>query len=82
MTEDTQKLLLRAWARDISHVVTDGSPKLEFARLARAKGWAGGDAEWCRHWKMCFLEVYPYGNSKFLLISLHLRKNTRRGSGT
>ncbi|EFQ94466.1 hypothetical protein PTT_07854, partial [Pyrenophora teres f. teres 0-1] len=63
MTGDMQRELLRAWASDVGHVVGGGSPKAEFARLAKVKGWVGGDEEWCRHWKMCFLEVYPYGKS-------------------
>ncbi|KAI0571439.1 hypothetical protein Alg130_10884 [Pyrenophora tritici-repentis] len=63
MTDDVQRQLLQAWASDVGHVVGVGSPKAEFARLAKAKGWAGGDEEWCRHWKMCFSEVYPYGNN-------------------
>ena len=81
MTSDTQKLLLQTWARDISHVVTDGTPKAEFARLAKAKGWVGGDEQWCRHWKMCFLEVYPYGKCKFLLFLLNRERGRRRGFG-
>ncbi|KAI4634703.1 uncharacterized protein J4E88_001290 [Alternaria novae-zelandiae] len=47
MTAEAQKLLLKEWAKDTDHLVDDNnSPKAEFARLAKAKGWTGGDTEW------------------------------------
>ncbi|KAI4920266.1 uncharacterized protein J4E92_008484 [Alternaria infectoria] len=46
MTAEAQKLLLKEWAKDTNHVVDDNnSPKAEFARLAKVKGWTGGDSE-------------------------------------
>ena len=62
MTSETQRALLQVWADDIGHVVDlNNSPKAEFARLAKAKGWTGGDTEWCYHWKACFDETYTWG---------------------
>ena len=62
MTAEVQKLLLKEWAKDTDHLVDDNnSPKAEFARLAKAKGWTGGDTEWCYHWKACFDETYTWG---------------------
>ncbi|KAI4955401.1 hypothetical protein J4E91_001261 [Alternaria rosae] len=62
MTVSTQKSLLEAWAKEIDHVIDDNnSPKAEFARLAKAKGWTGGDVDWCHHWKACFNETYAWG---------------------
>ncbi|KAF1836203.1 hypothetical protein BDW02DRAFT_459506, partial [Decorospora gaudefroyi] len=61
-TADTQKALLRMWAEEANHTVdVEQSPKAEFARLAKAKGWVGGDQMWCAHWEVCFGESYPYG---------------------
>ncbi|KAI4655591.1 hypothetical protein J4E93_000305 [Alternaria ventricosa] len=61
MAAEAQKLLLKQWAKDTDHVVDDNnSPKAEFARLAKAKGWTGGDTEWCHHWKACFDETYTW----------------------
>lgn len=57
--------LIRAWSRDIGHVVdTANSPKAEFARLAKAKGWEGGNETWRSRWKECFKEEYPYGQCR------------------
>lgn len=59
--------LIRAWSRDIGHVVdTANSPKAEFARLAKAKGWEGGNETWRSRWKECFKEEYPYGQCRRL----------------
>jgi hypothetical protein len=62
MTSETQKAFLQAWAGETNLVVDpNNSPKAEFARLAKAKGWTGGDVDWCRHWQMCFNETYSWG---------------------
>jgi hypothetical protein len=62
MTPEIQIALLRVWAKDTSHVVDpNNSPKAEFARLAKAKGWTGGSVEWCHHWTECFNETYSWG---------------------
>lgn len=74
MTAGTQQSLLKAWAREIDHVIDDNnSPKAEFARLAKAKGWTGGDVNWCHHWRACFNETYAWGvRSKFSSLRLML----------
>ena len=62
MASDAQFALIRTWARDIGHSVDiANSPKAEFARLAKAKGWVGGDKAWCSRWEECFMETYGYG---------------------
>ncbi|KAG9192029.1 hypothetical protein G6011_10763 [Alternaria panax] len=62
MTLEIQRALLQTWAEDIGHAVgLNNSPKAEFARLAKAKGWTGGDAEWCHYWAKCFNETYSWG---------------------
>ncbi|CAN9141763.1 unnamed protein product [Alternaria alternata] len=62
MTSETQRALLQVWADDIGHVVDlNNSPKAEFARLEKAKGWIGGSPDWCYHWEKCFSETYSWG---------------------
>ncbi|KAL1800498.1 hypothetical protein ACET3X_000840 [Alternaria dauci] len=62
MTPESQIALLQVWAEDIGHVVDlKNSPKAEFTRLAKAKGWIGGSDDWCRYWKQCFNETYLWG---------------------
>ncbi|CAN9115732.1 unnamed protein product [Alternaria alternata] len=62
MTSETQRALLQVWADDIGHVVDlNNSPKAEFARLGKAKGWIGGSPDWCYHWEKCFSETYSWG---------------------
>ncbi|USP73855.1 hypothetical protein yc1106_01129 [Curvularia clavata] len=62
MASDAEITLIQAWARDIGHLVdTTKSPKAEFARLAKAKGWEGGGKTWCSRWEECFKEKYAYG---------------------
>lgn len=63
MASDAKITLIQAWARDIGHFVdTTKSPKAEFVRLAKAKGWKGGDETWCSRWEVCFKEKYAYGS--------------------
>jgi hypothetical protein len=60
MIPESQQALFRAWAGNTDFIVDpEKSPKAEFARLAKAKGWVGGDAAWRAHWKVCFGEPYP-----------------------
>ncbi|EMD89217.1 hypothetical protein COCHEDRAFT_1215972 [Bipolaris maydis C5] len=67
MASGIQIELIRAWSRDIGHVVdAANSPKAEFARLAKAKGWEGGNETWRSRWKECFKEEYPYGQRRQL----------------
>jgi hypothetical protein len=62
MTSDDQCALLRVWAHGTDIVLdTRKRPKAEFARLAKSKGWIGGDKQWKVHWEACFDEAYPYG---------------------
>ncbi|CAO2647917.1 Nn.00g088390.m01.CDS01 [Neocucurbitaria sp. VM-36] len=57
-----QRALLQAWAAGTGFVLDPGNqPKVDFARLAKMRGWVGGDPNWCLHWHACFGEVYCYG---------------------
>lgn len=61
MTTERQSLQFSLWADGTDFVLDpESSPKREFARLAKACGWVGGDAEWNRHWLQTFDEVYRY----------------------
>ncbi|KAF1947866.1 hypothetical protein EJ02DRAFT_449343 [Clathrospora elynae] len=62
MNQQGPKVLLQRWGEGSDFFVDpEKSPKAEFARLAKVKGWVGGDRNWCTHWKTCFKEDYPYG---------------------
>lgn len=64
MEPAAQKALIQSWAAETTYVNDlDTSPKADFARLAKAKGWIGGDTQWCSHWKECFGETYPFGGT-------------------
>lgn len=57
-----QLALIKVWASGTDFEVdTTKSPKANFAGLAKAQGWVGGDANWQMHWKACFKETYPFG---------------------
>ncbi|KAJ8110609.1 hypothetical protein OPT61_g6591 [Boeremia exigua] len=57
-----QLALIKVWANGTSFEIdTTKSPKANFAGLAKAQGWAGGDANWQLHWEACFNEAYPFG---------------------
>jgi hypothetical protein len=60
-----QLALITVWASDIEFEIdTTKSPKANFAGLAKAKGWVGGDANWRLHWEACFKEPYLFGLSR------------------
>lgn len=64
-TSADQTSMLNAWGVDSGFSVDPAKrPKVEFARLAKMKGWVGGDANWCLHWYACFGEEYPYGGAR------------------
>ncbi|KAF1841967.1 uncharacterized protein K460DRAFT_345378 [Cucurbitaria berberidis CBS 394.84] len=66
-TPEGQMALLKLWATDTNLSFDAGNqPKVEFARLAKVKGWVGGDATWCLHWNACFGEIYNYGARRTL----------------
>lgn len=57
-----QLALIKVWAHGTDFEV-DGtkSPKANFAALAKAQGWEGGDTNWQMHWEACFKEAYLFG---------------------
>jgi hypothetical protein len=62
MASNIQEALLIALAAGTNCTIDPSkTPKANFACLAQAKGWIGGDANWCAFWKDCFGEDYPYG---------------------
>ena len=61
MIPKAQEVLFRLWADGTNFVLDcDKQPKAEFARLAMARGWIGGDENWREHWEACFGEKYLY----------------------
>jgi hypothetical protein len=57
-----QEALLEAWHENGDYTFDPNkTPKANFARLAKANGWVGGDTIWCENWETCFCETYPYG---------------------
>lgn len=61
MTPEGQKALLNVWADGTTFILDkQKQPKAEFARLAKVKGWVGGDKQWQMRWQACFEEIYPY----------------------
>lgn len=56
-----QFALIRVWANGTSFEIDDTkTPKANFAGLAKAQGWVGGDANWQLHWQACFKETYLF----------------------
>lgn len=61
-SSENQLALIKVWADDTNFDIdVTRSPKANFAGLAKAKGWVGGDANWRSHWEACFKEKYPFG---------------------
>lgn len=61
MATKPQRSQLGLWAAGTDFVLdVDASAKREFARLAKTRGWTGGDEEWNTHWLLCFGESYEY----------------------
>ncbi|KAF2790347.1 hypothetical protein K505DRAFT_282758 [Melanomma pulvis-pyrius CBS 109.77] len=61
MATNPQHRQLGLWAAGTDFVLdVDASAKREFARLAKTRGWTGGDEEWNKHWLLCFGESYTY----------------------
>ncbi|KAF3002077.1 hypothetical protein E8E13_009464 [Curvularia kusanoi] len=57
-----QLALIKVWAHGTDFAVDDtNTPKANFAALAKAQGWEGGDVNWRMHWEACFKEAYVYG---------------------
>jgi hypothetical protein len=63
-TAQGQIALLKVWSSG-TDIAIDArkAPKAEFSRLAKAKGWEGGDSNWKSHWEACFGEAYSYGTT-------------------
>jgi hypothetical protein len=62
MASNNQEALLIVLAAGTKCTIDPSkTPKANFACLAQAKGWVGGDANWCARWNDCFGEDYPYG---------------------
>ncbi|KAL6711227.1 hypothetical protein ACN47E_005758 [Coniothyrium glycines] len=60
-TPEDQKALICLWAEGANFLYNDDNqPKAEFSRLAKVKGWVGGEATWCMRWEACFGETYSY----------------------
>ncbi|KAF3048737.1 hypothetical protein E8E11_002500 [Didymella keratinophila] len=61
-SSEGQLALIKEWADGTNFEVDNTwSPKANFAGLAKAKGWVGGDAEWRWRWEACFNEPYLFG---------------------
>ena len=74
-----QHELLKSWAAGTDFVLdSSNQPKVEFARLAKVKGWVGGDANWCEHWHACFGEEYRYGTRRKFYIPPEYAKRDER----
>ncbi|KAF9696932.1 hypothetical protein EKO04_004829 [Ascochyta lentis] len=62
-SSEGQIALIKVWANGTDFEVDNTkSPKANFAGLAKARGWVGGDANWRLHWEACFKELYLFGN--------------------
>ncbi|KAG9206823.1 hypothetical protein G6514_000110 [Epicoccum nigrum] len=61
-SSEGQLALIKVWAHGTDFKVDDTkSPKANFAALAKAQGWEGGDTNWRMHWEACFKEAYLFG---------------------
>lgn len=61
-SSEGQLALIKVWADGTDFEVDNtNSPKANFASLAKAQGWVGGDAKWRWHWEACFREPYLFG---------------------
>lgn len=61
-SSEGQLALIKVWANDTDFEIDNTrSPKANFAGLAKAQGWIGGDANWRWHWEACFKEPYLFG---------------------
>lgn len=61
-----QLALIRVWSHGTDFKIDQNrSPKANFAALAKAQGWVGGDANWRLHWQACFREPYLFGNGEY-----------------
>ncbi|KAF2633689.1 hypothetical protein BU25DRAFT_381337 [Macroventuria anomochaeta] len=64
-SSEGQLALIRVWANGTDFEIDNSkSPKANFAGLAKAQGWVGGDANWRLHWEACFKEPYLFGCRK------------------
>ncbi|KAL1606975.1 hypothetical protein SLS59_002677 [Nothophoma quercina] len=64
-SSEGQLALIKVWANDTDFEVDNNrSPKANFAGLAKAQGWVGGDANWRLHWEACFKEPYLFGRQE------------------
>ncbi|KZM27874.1 uncharacterized protein EKO05_0004896 [Ascochyta rabiei] len=62
-SSEGQLALIKVWANGTGFEIdTTKSPKANFAGLAKAQGWVGGDANWRLHWEACFKELYLFGH--------------------
>jgi hypothetical protein len=67
-----QLALIKVWANGTDfNIDTTKSPKANFAGLAKAQGWVGGDANWRLHWEACFREPYLFGRCSEYLMGRH-----------
>lgn len=61
-SSEGQLALIKVWANGTEYEIdTTLSAKANFAGLAKAQGWIGGDANWRLHWEACFKEPYLFG---------------------
>lgn len=61
-SSEGQLALIKLWTDGTDFEVDfNKSPKANFAGLAKAQGWVGGDANWRLHWEACFKEPYLFG---------------------
>ena len=61
-SSEGQLALIKVWANGTEYEIdTTISAKANFAGLAKAQGWIGGDANWRLHWEACFKEPYLFG---------------------
>ena len=75
-SSEGQLALIKVWAHGTDFEVDDTqSPKANFAALAKAQGWEGGDTNWRMHWEACFKEEYPFGREHQGEYSFNFRRH-------
>ena len=75
MYDEIQQRWFQNWVEGIDFVLDpEATPKREFSRLAKLRGWEGGSVEWNAQWLVCFREIYPYRKGRTCL--LRRQKNT------
>jgi hypothetical protein len=70
-SSEGQLALIEVWADGTDFEVDNSkTPKANFAGLAKARGWVGGDANWRGYWQACFNEPYLFGRRGWYIVVL------------